>query len=262
MSSLTAVLGPLSRHAGEERCVTRQRTASRETRVQGLFDSLHRISKFEIVFSKQLAGVDDNIPDVPGGRFAKDQNGHLTGKLFDAALSKITQSIQRSSNGELRQALKDQCMECASRGFTTVTELFYTPEENTDQILSEVAKDLPVRVALYSSVKGPEPNRTQPAFEDSEKLWEAGVKLMADGSPHCGTAAVQEPYFPSDLTEILGFPAVPSCGTLNFTDEKLMEAVGFYHQNGKQIAIHAHGERAVNQVISVYEKVYVISGVF
>ena len=214
--------------------------------------------KTAIVFPKQLVGVDDSIPDVPGGRFAKDQNGHLTGKVFDAAVPKIIKSIQRSPHRELRQALKDQSMECASCGFTTVTDLFYRPEKNTDHMLAEEAEDLPVRLALYSYVQGPEPNRNRPEFEDSEKLWEAGVKLMADGSPHCGTAAVQEPYFPSDLTDILGFPAAPSCGVLHFTDQKLMEAVEFYHQNGKQIAIHAHGERAVNQVISVYEKVSVI----
>lgn len=195
---------------------------------------------------------------MPGGRYVRDQHGHLTGKLFEtSAISKIVSSIPRVSHEKLRQAVKDQCKDSASRGFTTVTELLYMPSKVMNNILAKEGDSLPVRLALYRSVQGPDMDTAQPAFEASEKLWEAGVKLVADGSPHCGTAAVQEPYFLSDLTEILGFPTLLGCGALNFTNEKLLETVEFFHQKRKQIAIHAHGERAVDQVISVYEQVHI-----
>ena len=81
------------------------------------------------------------------------------------------------------------------------------------------------------------------------------MKLGADGSPHCGKAAVREPFLNSNLTEILGFPPAPCYGNLNHTTEDLLEIVKAKHNNKKQIAIHAHGERAIDQVIGVYEKV-------
>ena len=213
---------------------------------------------FNVLVLQQIAGVDDNTQDTSDGVFVRDQYGHLTGKLFEtSALFKVLRYAPRASGEKLRQALKDQSKDYASRGFTTVTDLMYAPDKNVEHILAEEAGNLAVRLALYRVVRGPNSGRTQPAFEASEKLWEAGVKLVADGSPHCGTAAVREPYFSSNLTELLGFPTAPSCGALNFTDEKLLEAVEFFHQEGKQIAIHAHGERAIDQVINVYEKVYI-----
>lgn len=92
-------------------------------------------------------------------------------------------------------------------------------------------------------------------FEENPKLWEAGVKLGADGSPHCGTAAVREPFLNSNLTETLEFQPAPCYGNLNHSTEDLLEIVKAKHNAKKQIAIHAHGERAIDQVIGVYEKV-------
>lgn len=92
-------------------------------------------------------------------------------------------------------------------------------------------------------------------FTPNENLWEAGVKIISDGSPHCGTAAVREPFLNSNLTQTLGFPPAPCYGQLNYSSEELLETVKFFHQQGTQIAVHAHGERAIDQVISVYEQV-------
>ena len=30
------------------------------------------------------------------------------------------------------------------------------------------------------------------SFKSNENLWVAGVKIIADGSPHCGTSAIRE----------------------------------------------------------------------
>lgn len=94
-------------------------------------------------------------------------------------------------------------------------------------------------------------------FTPNEKLWEAGVKIIADGSPHCGSAAVREPYMDTDLTQTLAFPPAPCYGKLNYTSEEMLEIVRFFHKEGTQIAVHAHGERAIDQVISAYEQVRV-----
>ncbi|XP_022092691.1 uncharacterized protein LOC110980376 [Acanthaster planci] len=89
----------------------------------------------------------------------------------------------------------------------------------------------------------------------SPRLWEAGLKLIADGSPHCGTAATREPFMFTPLTETLGFPKAPSYGILNMETDALFDTVKRHHQEGKQIAIHCHGERSCEQVLKVYEKI-------
>ena len=101
----------------------------------------------------------------------------------------------------------------------------------------------------------PTGDEEEPTFTQNEKLWEAGVKIVADGSPHCGNAAVREPFLNSNLTQTLGFPTAPCYGNLNHSTEDLLKTVKSYHQRGTQIAIHAHGERAIDQVIGVYEQV-------
>ncbi|PIK60752.1 hypothetical protein BSL78_02316 [Apostichopus japonicus] len=89
----------------------------------------------------------------------------------------------------------------------------------------------------------------------NERLWEAGIKLIGDGSPHCGTMAVREPFMNTPLTEILGFPKAPGYGNLNMDSEALVDTVRFFHEKGTQIAIHCHGERASEQALKAYEQV-------
>ena len=89
----------------------------------------------------------------------------------------------------------------------------------------------------------------------SSRLWEAGLKLVADGSPHCGTAATQEPYLQGPLTNTLGFPPAPGYGTLNMETDALCDTVKRCHLQGKQLAIHCHGERSCEQVLRSYEQV-------
>ena len=48
---------------------------------------------------------------------------------------------------------------------------------------------------------------------------------------------------------------------MNYSDNKLKEMVSFCHQQGTQIAVHAHGERAIDQVIEAYDKVRGLSAI-
>ena len=59
----------------------------------------------------------------------------------------------------------------------------------------------------------------------------------------------------TDVTEILGFPTAPNCGTLNYSDGELEETIKYFHERETQIAVHTHGEDALDQVIKAYDKV-------
>ena len=192
--------------------------------------------------------------------FLTDSNGQLTGEIKKATNTFLLLSMVPSpSEATLSDALVRTYRDYSSRGYTTVTELAYEPNEMVDKLVRGLAlrEDCPVRLALYQK-------------EDSEKdvsqlhtlnspnpdmLWLAGVKLWADGSPHAGTMALREPFLNSSLTDFLSFPKAPNYGNLTFSTEALYSKVAFYHKLGTQIAIHAHGERAIEQVLGVYQRV-------
>ena len=208
----------------------------------------------------EKAGITDDTKDPDGGMFVK-KDGRLTGKLLEVpALRKVLRAAPRPSKEKLKAQIQETWRSYAKQGFTTVTELAYLPGRVKELIIEESEKEeCPLRLALYRIVDVPHGSAGCNDFismEGNEKLWEAGVKIWCDGSPHSGTAAVSEPYLSNSMTESLGFLSSPCYGILNHPDTgKLLETVQFYHDKGKQVAIHAHGERAIEQAIGVYEQV-------
>ena len=207
----------------------------------------------------------------------KDEDGKLTGQLFETpAIGKVYLAAPQPSDEDISLAVQEQWKDYAKRGFTTVTDLAYSETEGCNKALNEQSNmaDCPVRVALYQ-FKTPRRNKkskqktmccnmvfkspetsVKTKLEENDKLWVQGYKIIADGSPHCGTMAVREPFLRSNLAEILCFPPVPdSYGHQNYSWDEMYEMVTKYHEEGKQVSVHAHGERAIERVISVFEKV-------
>ena len=238
----------------------------------------------------EAAEIPADIEDPTGGVFGRDENGVLTGQMFEApAMMRVLSYFSPAPDKEsLLKAVKDQWQDYASRGFTTVTDMSYVPMDGIDVLLSAVASqdECPVRLALYTIIypeeesdgrrtSKPKPPLCCPCLavvkltkksagtsvsltrsvNESSKLWEAGVKIVADGSPHTGTMADKEPFLYTNLTEVLGFPKAPCYGQQNFSNEELYEMVKKHHCEGKQISIHAHGDRTCDQAVSAYEKV-------
>ena len=203
----------------------------------------------------EVCGITDATPSPPGGTYVKE-NGKLTGQLLEEPA--ITSVIEKSPKSpgmliEAIEAIYAQWRDYASRGFTTVTEMAYRPQIIQDLWLSLTSclLDCPIRLALYMNGE----STTKPHIIENSKLWVAGVKFWADGSPHAGTAAVNEPYLRNELTEQLSFPPPPNdCGYLNWTEDELKEKVKVFHDQGKQISIHAHGERAIQQSLNIYRE--------
>ena len=170
-----------------------------------------------------MAKVDDSIENVDGGVFVKDDQGHLTGQLFESyAIGRVISHAPQPKVSDLRTKIEEQWKDYASRGFTTVTEMGYQRNPAFDTLLLKESeqRDCPIRLALYQVVYGPENSikeeksstrshyqccpsllriddsmdgsldQDEPIIEGSDKLWVAGVKVIADGSPHCGTAAL------------------------------------------------------------------------
>lgn len=217
------------------------------------------------------SGISKNTPDPPGGTYVKDKHGDLTGQLLEEpAISTVLQNVRLPHVKEFVQAIKSTFKEYARAGITTTTELdLALPEgrhdglhksggEYLDSLLRGIrdeAEHLPVRLAYYTTVTDKEKivHKSAMKFEGDRRMWHAGVKLFADGSPHCGTAAIKRPYLCSELSEKLRFPPPPNYGKLNWIFDQLLEQVKPYHNAKWQVAIHAQGDRAIDQVLRVYQ---------
>lgn len=232
----------------------------------------------------EMANVREDTPDPNGGIFERDpETKELTGKLLEpAAYFKVIDCAPAASYKEWAKAVDDQWTQYAHCGFTTVTELLFRHNswDHLDEAIESKTQqpDCPLRLAIYEYVDSVEEtaagessserespsagespskkNKKQVLTSENDKLWFAGVKIIMDGSPHCGTVAIREPFLENDLTKMLGFPPSPNYGLLNFSKEKLTKMVKFWHDKGKQVAIHTHGERAIELVLDVYEEVF------
>lgn len=204
----------------------------------------------------ELAGIHEDVVDPVGGHFVRDSGtGKLTGQMLEYAAVRMVypENPNGLSEESTSLALDQQWNEYSSAGLTTVTDLMYMVN---DVLESQVLKksqstDCPVRLALYQQ----DNQQDNEVFQENDKLWFAGVKLFADGSPHCGTAAIRGEYLHNELTQNLGFPAPPNSGIENYKPEELLKKVRYWHEKGKQIAIHAHGERAIEQSLDALEEV-------
>ena len=208
----------------------------------------------------EICNITDETESPPGGEYVKE-NGKLTGLLLETpAIQSILDHYPKKhllfKVDEAIEAVNAQWKDYAARGFTTVTELAYNPSIVKDLWLSAKALllDCPIRLALYQMYNYGEEKPKNHVWESS-KLWVAGHKIWVDGSPHAGTSAVAEPYLDTELTRKLLFPHESHpCGILNWTDEELRTMVKVCHDLGKQVSLHAHGERAIDQSLEVYQK--------
>ena len=204
------------------------------------------------------SGIDESTPDPPGGIYHKDAGGRLTGVIDEKAMDKLFVVVPQITREMGREAVRRQLAEYARVGVTTVgaTGLFSTFPAGI-RTLEEMCStpSCPVRMVVYhreNAFNKKAPSRGTPG---KDGFCVIGVKFWADGSPFAGTIAVQDPFLDTHMTrDLLKFPPYPYRGLLIHTADELHHKMAPIHEKGWQLATHAHGERAIDQVLDVYER--------
>src|SRR5207244_575912 len=141
---------------------------------------------------------------------------------------------------ELRELQLQASAAAASYGLTCVHEMAI-PSSNGRrevEVLLDHRQHLPVDVVVYVAEKD------IPWIMDLG-LETIGGDLFLDGSLGARTAAVSEPYSDVDGT-----------GVLFEQEDELAEFFHNAHLAGLQVAVHAIGDRAIEEALSVWERVY------
>ena len=202
----------------------------------------------------ELAGITRKSQNPQGGEILKDAVGNPTGCLTDTAMAPVLTLIPKLSNAHKKEALLKGQAHLLSLGITSLVNAGTSVDdiENIKELYRQ--GKLKIRIyALISSAWGKE-------LGDNEKMYFArgpevglfdqhltirGIKLFADGSLGSRSAALFDDY-----NDRPGHR-----GNLVYSEDELYRLVKKARTYKFQIATHAIGDAAVNQVLNVYERV-------
>jgi predicted amidohydrolase YtcJ len=196
----------------------------------------------------KLAGIDEHTPDPPGGRVEHDASGHLTGHIADRATERFDGLIQFTpTRADFREAAKLISKMFTSKGVTSAGDADADVEHLQGYQDARDAGELRMRVCAHMSVRTLDRMIAAGLHTGFGDEWVriGAVKQYADGSISERTAWLSEPYI-----------GIPDYRGLKVTDrDLLLETSRKAHAAGWQLATHANGDLAIDEILGVYEQV-------
>ncbi len=213
---------------------------------------------FANALAMELAGIDDNTADPPGGTIVRDASGAATGLLRETAQFLVDDAIDRAGEGrspedvdaEFRRAVQLAGEEALAFGVTSFQDAG-SDFETIDRLRAMAAEGtLPVR--LYVMVRR-ESNEVMdeklPDYriipEGNDFLAVRSIKRQIDGALGSHGAWLLENYIDIDNT-----------GLVLETVEDITGTAEVAIRHGYQVNTHAIGDRANREVLDLYEKVF------
>jgi predicted amidohydrolase YtcJ len=201
----------------------------------------------------ELAGITKSTPDPDHGRFFRDSQGELTGRVAELARNVF------SKVGTRETFTPEQQRERARNGMRHISELLtaagltsvHDAGADRDRIVAyeDARTNGELRHRACFLVRG---NSTFSGFKAAgihygfgdEWIRVGGVKYGADGSASERTMRMSTPYVGTN-----------DYGILTMTQAEIDEAVEDAHRHNFRVAIHANGDVTIDMVLQAYERV-------
>ncbi|MDJ0758154.1 MAG: amidohydrolase [Woeseiaceae bacterium] len=209
------------------------------------------------------AGIDKDTPDPRGGTIVRDANGEATGMLRETARNLVDGAerdyIEGLSAAEREAQDRERVQLAGQQALMFGVTSFQDAGERTRNFLDDIEflkqleseGELPVR--LYMLERGVPNEMLDEALpvlkmlpEGNDFLTVRGIKKQVDGALGAHGAWLLAPYF--DLPE--------SYGLVLETVEDIEATAEHAVTHGYQMATHAIGDRAVREVLDLYERVW------
>jgi hypothetical protein len=199
----------------------------------------------------KIAGIGPEVPSLPDGDIYKDVQGIPTGLLGEEAQTLVAEQMPPNNVVKLKKAIIKAIKYFHACGITSthdgsigyyregaeVLHAYQTLEE-------ENLLDLRVYLTLVDDFDLKIRQSGSKSKIKSNLLKLGSVKLFQDGSIQALTAALTEPYFKHP--ELTGDMIHPQTGLDDLVDK--------HHRAGRQLAIHANGDRAIESCLQAFEK--------
>ncbi|HJQ36963.1 MAG TPA: amidohydrolase family protein [Thermoanaerobaculia bacterium] len=180
-----------------------------------------------IVSSRALqeAGITDTVIDPPGGRYGRNPDGMLNGRVFEYAEYALIRKVAKltAAPGGLVTALQDFSNQALRFGITSIQAMPFDEDDATFSAALQQA-GIPLRVR-HIFVPLNVPPSSLPSGTD-------GIKWVLDGTPLEKGAALRASY-----------PDGGGSGTLNFTNLAPLIKAGT--STNQQLLFHASGDNAI-----------------
>lgn len=201
----------------------------------------------------KLAGIDEASPTPPGG-LIEQANGKLTGLLAENARAPVTAVIPPPTEEDLVSGIERGGNYLLSLGITSCMDAAVGQKGGFGEIAAyhRAKRDGRLPVRTWLALLGDEGRSIVPQCHEAglisgtgdEMLMVGAVKIFLDGSAGGRTAWMSEPYLGEDKTT----------GVQMLSNEDLERQVMDAHAKGYQLACHAIGDAAIEQLITAYEK--------
>ena len=239
--------------AGEKRMISRRDLdlVSREIPIAAMRVCGHMC----VVNSKalEILGVEKAFP-VEGGRIG-EEGGVLDGRFYDNAIEIVKRALPVPSREELKKMILKASSVLNSFGITSAQSDDYCVFRNVnteviDECYRELEREGKLSLRVYEqcnletldSVK--EFVSSGRVTGKGSELFKTGpLKLLGDGSLGSATAHLSLPYLGS-----------ADRGFSLYSPEKLKEIIRCAHDSGLQIAVHAIGDKCLDEVLDAFEE--------
>ena len=199
------------------------------------------------------AGIDENTPPPPGG-LIEQQNRRLTGLLAENGCDLLREAIPEPNEEDLISGIERGGKYLLSLGITSCMDAAVGQKAGFAEIAAyhRAKRDGRLPVRTWLTLLGDDGRSVVPQCYEAglisgtgdDMLMVGAVKLFLDGSAGGRTAWMSEPYLGDDRTT--GVQMKPDADL----EREVMDA----HAKGYQLACHAIGDAAIEQLITAYEK--------
>jgi len=209
----------------------------------------HRGGHTAFVNSRALAraGIGENTPDPPHGKYFRDAAGRHNGRVAEDATRAILElAVKAPSREDYRKGAALISKRFASRGITSACEADGSPE--TLQAYQDARDAGELTGRFYVHIDFGQLDRMIAAGVHTglgdEWVRVGAVKLFADGSISERTALLSEPY--AGLGDYRGISRA--------SRETLYAQARKAYLAGWQVGTHANGDVAIDTILGVYEQ--------
>jgi len=204
----------------------------------------------------ELAGIDRNTANPPGGEILKDAQGNPIGVLRETASGLIARALaaaraRRSPaqvEAEARKEIELAAQECLSKGITSFQDA--GSSFATIDLLKKLVKEEKLGLRLWVMIRegNPELARDLSKYRiinfGDKRLTVRAIKRAIDGALGSRGAWLLEPY--SDLPASTGLNTTPI--------EEIKETARLALAHGFQLCVHAIGDRANRETLNIFEE--------
>ncbi len=197
----------------------------------------------------EMAGIDHDTVDPPGGEIVRDRRGRAIGVLLETAEDIVTKVFDSEwDEATVRRMVELATEECLAHGLTSFQDA--GTSLRVTRLLEEMAGagELDLRLWIMLSDDNQTLAAELPGFQIHRSgegyLTVGGIKRLADGALGSHGAWLLQPY--SDLPDSVGYNIV--------TPDELRESARLAAEHRLQLCTHAIGDRANRVTLDVYEE--------